>query len=496
MNLGDIQKWICLKAGWKSYAVLAFIGCIPIAVAFLIGVAESAESKDIPSAISNAFTKACRDFTGLTGFRHRWNWMLYPIFLPVALYALQRTARMIFGHATNSPLREPEYAPFRKSVEPLLDNGRILGVCLLLNLIFHVVDGYQFVKTTIDWPNINECPNDLDWGWYGLVFDDVSQVQVIGLYTLTTFEQFLLTTFALFILILIYIFNRKYISTFYVRFRHTSEMDSIEHTKKIAFVLDFKDDNLQFGLGGMARIFNWELMLAIIIGIIMLFSRYANVESGEITDLWRESYITFQQVLTGADPKEISLEAFRKMLPDAGQWLLVIGWLVLAFVIMRPASVKLLPLRLHLFPVSTKLSRTILRLLPHRAVSPKDGRVSYLMQFIHPDSDWGRILARDPTGDQEKKQRSDLIDEIAKKFGENTFWPTGNQRAQEGIFFSVVIWLLLLFPINPIYNPKTGFIAVITMIVFSLFLTGFYLYIHKYRLKRVHETLIADKKTL
>lgn len=469
MNMGEIQKWICLRASWKSYAILAFIGCIPILVAWQIGVGES--TRIVKDSI--LYDLCDRELVMLTGFFERRNWMLYPIFLPLALFVLQRTTRIVFGYEKNSPLLRPEYSPFRDQAHKVLENGWLLIGSIIVALILVVVDAQGTIRRYTS--KIEECPKEADWGWFGIAFDDISIESVIFLDVLSKIEMFFLFTMGLLVFSLIFSFNRKYLSAIYIRHRHTKEMDSLEAAKRIAFVVDMNDDDLEFGLGKMARLFNWQLILTIIIGFFMLVSRYENVHtrSIEVIESWRNFYNAVRRVVGGKELKssEVWSGIFDPLFPDIGQILLVVIWCLLAFVVMRPANVKLLPFKL---------------------LSSSSGRATYLAQFIHPDTEWGRSLENGSKTQDDSNGRCDLINQIAGQFSKNTFWPTGNQRAKEGIFLSVCVFFLLVFPINP-FSSEAGILAAITMVLFSLTVTGFYLFIQKYRLKRVHETLIAGK---
>ncbi len=388
----------------------------------------------------------------MKGFFEAYNWMAFPLMLPAALYILRRMMRMSFGESDNSPLASGNkpYAPIRFRALHLANSGGTLVAAFIADLVIHVID----MKATVFrfFGEFSECPNDIDWGLYYFVFNDLPRWQTGILIGFTTFEQFLLAMIALLLLINLARFNQIYLNSIFIRSapRHDN-----------TFVLDFDDAKYRFGLSKLSDIFNLQLGALSAVGLFFLVSRYNNVNSDPVALLFG-LYSQISDLLTG-NGADITFETLSQPLtqlfPDAGQVMIPFLWLLMAYVVIQPVRVKLLPLKY---------------------VGARDGRVAYLEQFVPPMSKYGKMLARN--------QRTD-VDAVAEVFREHSFWPSGDIRAAERVFGCSIVFWILLFPIVP--KSPLDFGALVLTIILSIGFAKLYLsYLIKYRLKRIDPSLV------
>ncbi len=171
--------------------------------------------------------------------------------------------------------------------------------------------------------------------------------------------------------------------------------------------VDLDDVNRCFGFRGANDAFNSQVVLLILYGVLALVTRFNNVYV-EDAPLRFEDLMTWPLNLPQID-----------YFPDVGQWLVSSFWLLTLFTVSLPAVVKLLP-RFSSGSKSVEMSIT-----------------DYIKEFIPPDQ-WQ--LGDSPS------QRS--IDQLAAKFAQNAFWPTGNNRASQLFFFSSWVFLIILWPLQ------------------------------------------------
>ena len=137
--------------------------------------------------------------------------------------------------------------------------------------------------------------------------------------------------------------------------------------------------------------------------------------------------------------------------------------LALFLIVSIPAKIKLLPLK-----YLTHASRT-----------------SYLQEILDPESE-----------DYKNLDDNEKVDEIINKFSRQHFWPVGDPRAKERIWFALVVFLIILFPIAPISKdgistPGVGAFA--TIIGIGYFTSGLLMKLHRYLLHRIDPSLVQSK---
>jgi hypothetical protein len=193
-------------------------------------------------------------------------------------------------------------------------------------------------------------------------------------------------------------------------------------------VVDWCHLDKRFGFGGANHAFNCEIRILALAGILLLASRYHNVPAEQSRSLYDAIPVLLKLVkldFTDVD----KLRAIGGTLPDVGQWMLIISWLLLLVIISIPAGVKFLPF------------------------GDRDGldmdRTRYLKEFM-PDQRW--------PGDEK-------IDETARMFARNSFWPTGDSRADWLFGSAMTVFFLMALPLRPILGKIPEFLGCCTMLV-------------------------------
>ncbi len=176
------------------------------------------------------------------------------------------------------------------------------------------------------------------------------------------------------------------------------------------FQINLKDVNRCFGFRIANVAFNAQVRALMIAGAAMFVSRYGMLISSAGT----------QPEFLGWPP---AAPEFSELFPLPSQWLMALSWLVALAVVALPAVVKLLP----------------------RIPGSGAGRVelsisNYLHEFF-PDEAW----PKDRNGRDESHQT------VAACFAQNSFWPTGDNRAGVLFFFAFWIFFVTLLPV-PLNN--------------------------------------------
>ncbi len=157
--------------------------------------------------------------------------------------------------------------------------------------------------------------------------------------------------------------------------------------------IDLDDDERCFGFRPANDAFNVQVLALAIAGVFILTTRFANV---------------------GINPHGSPTGLF----PDAGQWLMVLTWLVALAIVSLPILIKLLP-----------------RMPSQGAEKAPVSLVDYLREFL---SDEAWAIGKDTPPEE--------INAVAAMFAENAFWPAGNNRAWQLYFLSFWVFFIALVP--------------------------------------------------
>ena len=82
------------------------------------------------------------------------------------------------------------------------------------------------------------------------------------------------------------------------------------------------------------------------------------------------------------------------------------------------------------------------------------------------------------------------VDAVAEAFRGHDFWPSGDTRAAESLFFCTFVMLLLLFPITPASAKEATALGLFA--VASALVARAYLKMHEYQLLRVDRSLVQS----
>jgi hypothetical protein len=179
-------------------------------------------------------------------------------------------------------------------------------------------------------------------------------------------------------------------------------------------VINSKDRLRCFGLQAGNPAFNAQVRCLAIGGILLLFSRYANVPSS-----CKPETAAIDPAFSIGDILKVLVNAWGAGgLRDIGQVVIVLGWLAFLLVVMLPAAVKFLPF----------FSRSLGGI----------DVVFYLRQFL-------------PKAVRGVPEHADdgQIDEICKEMARNAFWPSGNRRAFVWFALASFVFFVMLFPVVP-----------------------------------------------
>ncbi len=449
MTLGELHRRLIVGHSSAAYVGFALLGTVPLVCAYLLGYGFD---RPLPAAALHACIESGRVAQGSTvtmrGFFERPNWTAYPLMLPLALLLVRSTLRMMYGESKASPLSHtPAYVIIRDRVQVLVSDGRTLAFAMLGTLVVTIIDKLpDFMQIT---KGSDVCPTNFDWSWYATVFDDLHWPGALVMHLVTTLEQFLIITLPIVLLINLIRFNGAYLHSIYMRSQSPN-----------GFPLDLDDPDRRLGLGRLSTIFNTQLVAVGCVGVLLLVSRYANVDEdamNELIDTVIAMVKDFPQT-TGYLERIWRLIGF--LYPNVAQVVSVLIWSALVYSAMRAASVKLLPLQ-H--------------------VSARDGRVAFLREIVVEGSHYDALLSSGKKHD---------VDAVAEAFRGHDFWPSGDTRAGESLFFCTFVMLLLLFPITPASAKEVTALGLFA--VASALVARAYLKTHEYQLLRVDRSLVQS----
>jgi len=461
-RIRDSYRWLLLSPGRAIYWPLALMGVLELAYAPFAGTWTSRKMYLIGTGCGTAL----QSFRGMDA---AYNWWMFPIALPLSLFLLRFTVRLVLGASADGKDFTP---PAIALIPPPACNRRrddlvracthpAVMLCLFLVVLgLHAYDMYDVVSTYAHAGKggLLHCPQELDWSVYFAgqgsgVTRTVNVIHVILAYSC----QFLATLFALNIFTVLVIHNIFYLRLIYQRHSGTPE-DSI--------VLDFDDKEDCFGQGMLHPIFNLQIVVLIVGGICVLASRYYNVTSGTTANATKR----LEDLLSKADLSSIVpsllnyVRSFKldDLFHDSGQIILSVAFATVFVVIAIPSLIKFLPFRqLSLF---------------------NNGVARYLAEFLPAKE-----------GSDPLEMNHEQLMETAAKFARNSFWPAGDPKAERLFVF---VYLVLIFIFVPLpFHPLGAFvIALVILLGASMLLTGFTFTAYRYILGYVGKPLVQKPK--
>jgi len=449
LTLGDLHRRLIVGHSSATYVGFALLGALPIACAYLLGYGFD---RVLPAEAMRACVDAGRvgptDVVMMRGLFARANWSGYPLMLPLALLLVRSTLRMMYGESKTSPLsNNPAYALIKERVQVLVSDGRTLAAAMLGTLVVTIIDKYPDIMQIGHRSDV--CPTSFDWSWYATLFDDLHWPSAVVMHLLTTFEQFVIITLPIVLLINLIRFNGAYLQSIYIRSRSAK-----------GFALDLDDPDRRLGLGRLSSIFNTQLVAVGCVGVLLLVSRYANVDENAVNQLIDTVIAMVKDFPQTTGYLERIWTLIRFLYPNFAQVVSVMIWSALVYSAMRAANVKL---------------------LPFKYVSAPDGRVAFLREIVEEGSRYDALLASGNKHD---------VDAVAEAFRGHDFWPSGDTRAAESLFFCTFVMLLLLFPITPASAKEATALGLFA--VASALVARAYLKMHEYQLLRVDRSLVQN----
>jgi predicted Ser/Thr protein kinase len=433
-------KWARLQTrlldaqAYADYAWLAVAGVVPLLIALAVG-AYADSPLDRVSPVYDACVAAIGGNPVLIGYGSRLNWWPSFVYLPFALFVLRRAAARLFP----APGVTAEVGIVRK-IPP---RGR-RAVAADLAFAAHdprnlaAVAGLIVVMTALDLRETAAqyasafsgdtlaCPRELDWT-VQFVAGRVSVSANAWLVVLAYSAQVLLHSLGVMLVVLLFRHNLFYLRRVYQR--HRAPRHSIDEQ----VVLDFDDVERCFGLRALHGTFNYQILMLIIGGLLMIASRLMNVDRTPIGLQYEAALSTLLPDGAAARMTRAAGFGLADLFPDVGQIMLAIGWVVCFVVVAMPSFVKFLPL-------ADKRVRLV-------------GRLEYLLEFIPPTTSV-------PTSTPEE------VDRLAMKFARSSFWPAGDERARTLYTIAYFVFFMMVVPVPPTSSAALA-MHVVAMLLLS-----------------------------
>jgi hypothetical protein len=416
------------------------------------------------------------------GYMESFNWSLYFIQLPLALFILRMVARSLGSggaythHCKNAPLVKL-FSDNGSSTEIMRNDlartltapSSLYKFMLIATIVINFLDIHEIISIYSDGMKGIVDPKTLrEKDWTVIFVTGSSSINAnLTLVMAAYIQQIMITFIGLTLIAVIFRHNMFFLKRIYQRIRSGSEAKSGEKA------IDIEDPEHCFGFREAHPAFNIQISCLIISGLIILVSRLNNIDNAQASELYRLLGET-KDTLFNKDLKQFfflqKLFSDCIKLPDSGQWIMASCWLILLLIVSMPSFVKLLP--------------TIYRKKLNISL------VEYLNSFL-PDS----ILyaKRNPRWTKPKPNKNE-VDQTALDFATNSFWPSGDTRAKFLFFFSFFVFLIILFPIN--YMPDKSALFIGFMVFLSLLaiaLTGLFILFLKFPLWYVDPRLIKTK---
>ncbi|HIK03273.1 MAG TPA: hypothetical protein IGS40_00925 [Trichormus sp. M33_DOE_039] len=443
MTLTSFQLRLLDSRKRQDFFYLFFLGLFPIIFSYLIGVSRTIK---IPG------------FEGeFRGYWDSWNWMIYPLILPFSLWCLRRIGNRLFGLPTIYSFNYYKEVPIlhfyqkKKGFKTLLNiqkelinialDKKTFFLVLYLDILFHIFDNSSEIRQYVEY---YKHPDDyvlkpksvnLDWAVFFLIKNIIKSqsLQLPRDYILVSphmnllfslsayLNQFIIIFMTWSAIILIFKYNVFYLTHIYIR-SHTPQRESNKY-----IILDFEDPNSAFGLSDLYKSFRLQILILVLAGIALLFSRYANVSPENYSLGWvsRETINSSQPFVTFL--RALAKISIKKLFPDTGQCVIGIAWLIGFLGVSLPSLVKFLPLGFLRNPL--KLIENIVW-----GIKP----VEYFREFITPEDEKNRY----PLNSHE-----DIV-KVYKKFKCQSFWPIGDKNALRLFVLVCFVFYVLIIPLK------------------------------------------------
>ena len=456
-----------------DYAIAFLIGVTPIGLAPIVGVESS-----LP-------------FEGdvYDGYHHRVNWMSFCVTLPAVLWAFRWITSRIGGRGESSTSSSGNCPPVVKLMQGYKSrpkkkddadavvaklkkvfDDRVFGTggfafAAVASLLISIVDvgtvglAYHCAWRRSDWDAaaIEAACGIAEKGWSTMFL--TGKVGDVGFHEnlLFVFVAYLVQAcvilVGLWMLVIMFRHNSFFVNRIYRKSRDEAGADEGRHERFRFFikrivcrgdeagaewprdederiVIDLKDPERCFGFRPAFRAFNTQVITLLAGGLVMLVSRYLNVDAEHATAI-ETAVGTLMEAPGNVGVIATLWQADNVNLApaDVGQWMLIAGWLAALTVVSMPGWVKYVPLW------------TLLR-------RRKAWMITEYLKELLPNEDLEKLGWKVFDGTEPDLPR---VNRVAASFSTHSFWPTGDERAKFLFFWAFFVLLVLLFPL--VFDP-------------------------------------------
>ena len=472
-SLAAVKDRLLDRSQRIDYAFAFLIGVTPIGLAPIVGVESS-----LP------FEGGVYD-----GYHHRVNWMSFCVILPVVLWAFRWITSRIGGRGESSSFSSDDCPPvvtlmrgykppskgakddanamLKKAFDDHVFGTKGFAFAAIATLLISIADvwrvglAYRCAWIRSDWTQAaieTEC-RIAEKGWSTMFLTGMAETAGFYENLLFVFVAYLVQAcavlVALWMLVIMCLHNWYFMNRIYRRTRDEKKAGATGLSKDL-IVIDLKDPERCFGFRPAFRAFNTQVITLLVGGLVMLVSRYVNVdaahaiaiEAGIQTLMEAPGNVGVIATLWQADNVNLAPA-------DVGQWMLIVGWLAALTVVSMPGWVKYVPLW------------TLLR-------RRKAWTITDYLEELLPDEDLEKLgwQVLDRTG---TKPDLPKVNRVAASFSTHSFWPTGDERAKFLFFWAFFVLLVLLFPLVfdsdriPLQIAYWVFVTLLALLVAKVF---------------------------
>ena len=397
------------------------------------------------------------------GYCTKSNWSSFIVILPVAIWLLRRTLRVLSPRNDEGPIvklfpSEGQRSFVRTELAENLESGyNLLCACCLMT-IAHIIDMWQVFSLYLNGcRRIDLGSIEKDWSVFFLIgtscFPGESIISIkanFAFVALAYSVQFITGTIAALVLIVFARHNLFFLAHIFQK-RHAQ-------LGRATVVIDLNDDNELFGFKSAIPAFNFQVLVTAVAGVLILWSRFKHFSDEAVKWIYDSHFSIFEptKLLQNIfDAFILSSASFS----DGGQLLLIILWLAMLVIVSIPAMIKFLPM------FSAKGHNLTL--------------TEFLNEFI-PDTKWAAYKD---------------VNTMADLFSCNAFWPTGDGRARVYFMSAFFVFLEIVIPIRHL----DGYFLVelklfVVFLVASYLATSAALWSFKFALRIISDKLVGKAK--
>jgi hypothetical protein len=372
-----------------DYLVLAAIGALPSFVAWHHGLGASV-------------TVDGQLWVGFFDKINYWpQFLLLPAFVYLVRWTFARTADVASAGLPSpappvvrlfpeGPERLAAYASLRR----WLSSGRLMALVLTVVATVMLLDMAELIAIYLADDGARVTEHDWAFMYLAGISDKGANLQLVAC------AYFLQLT--LFVFRFLAIFGMCAHNLFFLR--HVWQRRRAATGDRPLIRIDLDDEEHCFGLRGASEAFNTQVVLLVLGGAGILLSRFANVAVADGIG-WGDVLVWPPVAPPGVH------------LPDTGQWILAVAWLLSMVVVSMPVLVKLLPL-----------------------FGPRGPEITTL-EFL-------RECLPDASVDLTGRPQAARIEEVAGRFATHSLWPAGDNRAAFLFTFSMMVLLAVFYPLR------------------------------------------------